>query len=100
MSIGGDLIANRLAYQKYFQKEQEREELLLPSLPPVEEEAFAFPAVEAPQPQPVYPLEAHTSSLFPQGLENSSSDDDELLDRLVYRLDRESRLMSQPLLEE
>jgi len=100
VSIGADLAANRSAFRDYFQPEREREELLLPSLPPMEEEAFVLPTVEAPQLQEIYRLETRPSSPLSRRRENSAPDDDELLDRLVYRLERESRLASQPPLEE
>jgi len=100
MSILADLAANRLAFRDYFQPERKREEPLLPAVPPMEEEAFALPAVEAPQPQEIYRLDTRPSSPPSQTRENFAPDDDELLDRLVYRLERESRLASQPPLEE
>ena len=100
MSIAEGLVANRTAYREYFREAKEAEKIFLPPAPSLlQEEPFVFPTVTARE--PVYRLETEptAASIHRQG-EAPSPDDDVLLDRLVYRLDRESRLRSQPLLEE
>ncbi len=102
MSIAEGLVANRTAYREYFREAKEAEKIFLPPAPSLlEEEPFVFPTVTAREPEPVYRLESEPAMapILRQG-EAPSPDDDLLLDRLVYRLDRESRLRSQPLLEE